>query len=285
MSKLRRRFQEELKLRGYSEVTIRIYVRAVRKFAEFHGRSPAQLGREEIRAYLLYLMTDKQASRSAVDQAIYALKFFYTQVLDRPFEVDKVHYPKRPKKLPVVLSEPEVVRLLSAACTLKHQALLMTLYSTGLRLSEALGLQPEDIDSSAMKIHVRAGKGGKERYAVLSARLLETLRRYFRRYRPERWLFYGATKAQPMTSRTAQRMVTQTAREAGLSQRVTAHALRHSFATHLLEHGTNLVYIQALLGHQWLKSTLIYTHVSQPALSKVPSPLDALLLPPAKPGT
>jgi integrase/recombinase XerD len=279
MSKLRRRLEEELKLRGYSEVTSRIYVRAVRKFAEFHGRSPAHLGREEIRAYLLHLMTDKQASRSGVEQAIYALKFFYTQVLERPFEVEKVHYPKRPKRLPVVLTEPEVVRLLSAASLLKHQALLMTLYSAGLRLSEALSLQPEDIDSSAMKIHVRAGKGGKERYAVLSARLLETLRRYFRQYRPERWLFFGQTKAQPMTSRTAQRIVAQTARQAGLTQRITAHTLRHSFATHLLERGTSLVYIQALLGHQWLKSTLIYTHVGHPALSKVMSPLDGLGLP------
>jgi integrase/recombinase XerD len=280
MSKLRRRLEEELKLRGYSEVTVRIYVRAVRKFAEFHGRSPAQLGREEIRAYLLHLMTDKQASRSAVDQTIYALKFLYTQVLDRPFEVDKVHYPKRPKRLPVVLSGPEVVRLLSATSSLKQQALLMTLYSAGLRLSEALGLEPKDIDSSAMKIHVRAGKGGKERYAVLSARLLETLRRYFRQYRPERWLFYGETRARPMTSRTAQRIVADTAREAGLTKRVTAHTLRHSFATHLLERGTSLVYIQALLGHQWLKSTLIYTHVGHPALSKVHSPLDELGLPP-----
>jgi len=285
MSKLRRRLEEELKLRGYSEVTIRIYVRAVRKFAEFHGQSPAQLGKEEIRAYLLHLITEKKGSRSGVNQAICALKFFYTQVLERPFEVDKVHYPKRLKKLPVVLSEPEVVRLLSAACSLKHQALLMTLYSAGLRLSEALGLQPKDIDSSAMKIHIRAGKGGKERYAVLSVRLLETLRSYFRRDRPERWLFFGETKAQPMTSRTAQRIVAVTAREAGLSKRVTAHTLRHSFATHLLERGTNLVYIQALLGHQWLKSTLIYTHVSQPALSKVLSPLDGLSLPPVKPGT
>ena len=283
MSRLRRRLEEELKLRGYSEVTIRIYVRAVRKFAEFHGRSPARLGMEEIRVYLLHLIAERQWSRSGVNQTICALKFFYTQVLDRPCEVSKVHYPKRQRKLPVVLTEAEVIRLLSAASNLKHQALLMTLYSAGLRLSEALGLQPTDIDSSTMKIHVRAGKGGKERYAVLSVRLLETLRRYFRLYRPERWLFFGETKAQPMTSRTAQRLVGMTAREAGLTKRVTAHALRHSFATHLLERGTNLVYIQALLGHQWLKSTLIYTHVSQPALSRVPSPLDGLSLPPCLP--
>jgi integrase/recombinase XerD len=279
MSELRRRLEEELKLRGYSKVTSRIYVRAVSKFSQFHDRSPARLGQEEIRAYLLHLITEKRGSRSAVDQAICALKFFYTQVLNRPCEVEKVHYPKRPKKLPVFLTEPEVVRLLSAASTLKHQALLMTLYAAGLRLSEALSLQPSDIDSATMRIHVRAGKGGRERYTVLSARLLETLRRYFRLYRPERWLFYGKMKSQPMSSRVAQKIVETTVRQSGLSKRVTAHTLRHSFATHLLERGTSLVYIQALLGHQWLKSTLIYTHVSEPALSKVVSPLDGLRWP------
>jgi|tagenome__1003787_1003787.scaffolds.fasta_scaffold20915292_2 integrase/recombinase XerD len=279
MSKLRCRLEEELRLRGYSEVTRRIYVRAVRKFVEFHGRSPQRLGAEEIRSYLLHLTTEKQWSRSGVDQAICALKFFYTQVLERPFEVSKVHYPKRKKKLPVFLSEEEVLRLLSSASNLKHQALLMTLYASGLRLSEALGLQPTDIDSSMMRIHVREGKGGKERYTVLSARLLETLRSYFRQYRPQRWLFCGETQGEPMSPRTAQKIVGTAARQAGLTKRVSPHVLRHSFATHLLERGTSLVYIQALLGHQSLKSTVIYTHVSQPALSKVPSPLDSLGLP------
>ena len=279
MSKLRCRLEEELRLRGYSEVTRRIYVRAVRKFVEFHGRSPQRLGAEEIRSYLLHLTAEKQWSRSGVDQAICALKFFYTQVLDRPFEVSKVHYPKRKKKLPVFLSEEEVLRLLSSTSNLKHQALLMTLYASGLRLSEALGLQPADIDSSMMRIHVREGKGGKERYTVLSARLLETLRSYFRQYRPQRWLFCGETQGEPMSSRTAQKIVATAARQAGLAKRVSPHVLRHSFATHLLERGTSLVYIQALLGHQSLKSTVIYTHVSQPALSKVPSPLDSLGLP------
>lgn len=283
MSQLRRRLEEELTLRGYSGVTIKIYVRAVKKFSEFHGRSPEKLGAEEIRSYLLHVMTEKQWCRSGVSQAICALKFFYTQVLDRPCEVGKVHYPKRQKKLPVFLTEPEVVRLLSSASNLKHQALLMTLYAAGLRLSEALSLQPTDIDSSTMRIHVRAGKGGKERFTVLSVRLLETLRRYFRQYRPKRWLFYGETKSQPLNPRSAQRVVELTGQQAGLTKRVTAHALRHSFATHLFERGTSLLYIQALLGHQCFKSTLIYTHVTQPALSRVPSPLDGLCFPAAEP--
>jgi site-specific recombinase XerD len=283
MSKLRERLEEELRLRGYSEVTNQIYVRAVRKFVEFHGRSPRRLGAEEIRAYLVHVTTEKQWSCSGIHQAICALKFFYTQVLDRPWEISKVHYPKRKKKLPVFLTEQEVVRLLSATTNLKHKALLMTLYSAGLRLSEALALQPTDIDSSAMTIHVRAGKGGKERYTVLSARLLETLRCYFRRYRPQRWLFCGESQGEPMSPRTAQRIVGRTAQQAGLLKQVTPHALRHSFATHLLEHGTSLVYIQALLGHRNFKSTVIYTHVNQEALSKVPSPLDSLSLPPPEP--
>jgi len=283
MSKLRERFEEELRLRGYSEVTNRIYVRAVRKFVEFHDRSPRRLGSEEIRAYLVHITTEKQWSCSGIHQAICALKFFYTQVLDRPWEISKVHYPKRKKKLPVFLSEQEVVRLLSATVNLKHKALLMTLYSAGLRLSETLALQPTDIDSSAMRIHVREGKGGKERYAVLSARLLDTLRCYFRRYRPQHWLFCGDTQGEPMSPRTVQRIVGRAAQQAGLLKRVTPHALRHSFATHLLEHGTSLVYIQALLGHRNFKSTVIYTHANQEALSKVPSPLDSLSLPPPEP--
>jgi len=283
MSKLRERFEEELRLRGYSEVTRRIYVRAVRKFVEFHGRSPQRLGAEEIRAYLVHITTERQWSRSGIHQAICALKFFYTQVLERPWEISKVHYPKRKKKLPVFLTEEEVARLLSATSNLKHKGLLMTLYSAGLRLSEALALQPTDIDSSAMRIHVREGKGGKERYTLLSARLLETLRCYFRRYRPQCWLFCGEVQGQPMSPRTVQRIVGKIAQQAGLGKRVTPHALRHSFATHLLEKGTSLVYIQALLGHRNLKSTVIYTHVNQEALSKVSSPLDSLSLPPPEP--
>jgi site-specific recombinase XerD len=283
MSKLRERFEEELRLRGYSEVTNRIYVRAVRKFVEFHDRSPRRLGAEEIRAYLVHITIDKQWSRSGIHQAICALKFFYTQVLDRPWEISKVHYPRRKKKLPVFLTQQEVVRLLSATSNLKHKGLLMTLYSAGLRLSEVLALEPTDIDSSTMRIHVREGKGGKERYSVLSATLLETLRCYFRRYRPQPWLFCGATQSEPMSPRTVQRIVGTTAQQAGLLKQVTPHVLRHSFATHLLEQGTSLVYIQALLGHRNLKSTVIYTHVNQEALSKVPSPLDSLSLPPPEP--
>lgn len=188
----------------------------------------------------------------------------------------------RKRKLPVVLTESEVEQLLLAAANLKEQTILMTLYSTGLRVRELVELRPDDIDSGAMKIRVREGKGGKDRYAILSPTLLETLRRYFRKYRPLQWLFYGNTPQSVMPIRTVQRMVATVALRAGLKKRVTPHLLRHSFATHLLEHGTNLRHIQELLGHASLKTTMIYTHVSPQALSQVVSPLDRLRLTPQK---
>jgi site-specific recombinase XerD len=268
--------EEELKLRRYSPATIKAYVFAVRNFAKFHGRSPEEMGTEEVRAYLLYL-TEKKLSPATINQIICAIRFLYIDVLNRPFEIGRVFYQKRKRKLPVVLSEREILRLLEAAVHLKERAILMTMYSGGLRLREVLGLHPKDIDSATMRIRIREGKGGKERYVVLAATLLEVLREYSRRFRPTRWLFAGDHPDQPIHPRTVQRLVRDTARRAGLSKPVTPHVLRHSFATHLLEHGTNLRYIQELLGHRSLKTTMLYTHVSRKALGQVVSPLDRLM--------
>ena len=276
MSQLRRRMEEELKLRGYSPATIKAYVLSVRKFAEFHGRSPEQMGAEQARAYVLDLLEVQKLSRSTVIQAICGLRFFYRQVLRRPCEVGRLVYPKRKRKLPVVLTEAEVNHLVEASSDLREQAILMTLYSAGLRLGELIALQPADIDSAAMRIRVRAGKGGKERRVMLSETLLTGLRRYFRQYRPERWLFYGRSPQEPISPRAVQKLVASAAVRAGLRKRVSPHVLRHSFATHLLEHGTNLRYIQELLGHRSLKTTMVYTHVSPRALGQVVSPLDRL---------
>jgi site-specific recombinase XerD len=184
--------------------------------------------------------------------------------------------------LPVVLTEAEVGQLLAATRTGRDRVILMTLYSAGLRLREALLLQVEDIDSQAMKIFVRAGKGGKERYVMLSQRLLEELRGYFRQTRPKKWLFYGADRDQPIHPRTVQRIFKTAVEQAGLAKTVTVHTLRHSFATHLLEHGTSLRYIQELLGHESYKTTLIYTHVSPASLGRVVSPLDRLVVEPRR---
>jgi len=276
--------EEELKLKGYSQHTIRAYVGAVRNFALFHGRSPERLGAEEVRSYLLYMIDVKKLSRSTVVQAMCAIQFLYDRVLHQPCDASDVVFPKggRKKKLPVVLAENEVEQLLLAADNLKEQAILMTLYSSGLRVHELAELRPDDIDSDAMKVRVREGKGGKDRYTLLSPVLLETLRRYFRQYRPQQWLFYGSTPQIPIPTRNVQRMVATVALRAGLKKHVTPHMLRHTFATHLLEHGTNLRHIQELLGHASLKTTMIYTHVSPQALSQVVSPLDRLQLAPQK---
>lgn len=275
MTEMRRRMEEELRLRGYSPRTQKSYVLWVRRLAEYYHRGPERLGSQEVRAFLVHLL-DQKLSRSSLVQAFCALKFFYVHVLHRPYEVEDLSFPKKKRKLPVVLSEPEVKRLLDAAEDLQERTILMTLYSSGLRLGELTNLQVRDIDSVKMQIRVRQGKGAKDRNVVLSPTLLAGLRCYFRQYRPESWLFYGQTPQLRLADRVVQRMVRRLSEKAGLRPRVTTHTLRHSFATHLLEHGTEVVYIQELLGHRSLKSTLLYTRISPRALGKVTSPLDRL---------
>jgi integrase/recombinase XerD len=282
MTVMRRRMEEELKLRGYTENTIKAYIAAVRSYAAFHHRPPEQMGAEEARSYLLYMAETKKLSGSTINQTSCGIRFFYLHVLHRPCEIESIGYSKRRRKLPVVLTESEVGQLLAATRTIRDRAILMTLYSAGLRLREAQLLQVGDIDSKAMRIFVRAGKGGKERYVMLSQRLIEELRNYFRQARPKQWLFYGADRDQPIHPRTVQRIFKMAVEQAGLTKPVSVHTLRHSFATHLLEHGTSLRYIQELLGHESYKTTLIYTHVSPAALGRVVSPLDRLVVEPLR---
>lgn len=276
MTEMRRRMEEELNLRGCSPRTSKAYLGWVARFAARYRRSPEQLGGEQVRAFLVDLLAVAKLSRSTLVQAFCALKFFYVHVLHRSFEVEDLRFPRRGRKLPRVLSELEVRRLLESATDLREQTILMTFYSTGLRLKELLHLQVKDIDSDRMQIHVRQGKGAKDRNVLLSRTLLDVLRRYFRSYRPESWLFYGSTRQQPLSDQTVQRMVRRLSAKAGLRPGVTTHTLRHSFATHLLEHGTDLPYIQELLGHRSIKTTMLYTRVSPRALKKVISPLDRL---------
>ena len=280
MGKMRRRMEEEMRLRGLADHTVQIYTQIVQRFAKFHRRPPEEMAAGEIRAFLLHLTEERKLNWSTINQSICALRFFYREVLQRPWEVEKLHLQRTRKKLPAVLSEVEVIRLLSAVSNLKHKALLMALYAAGLRVSEATRLQAADIDSGSMRLRVREGKGGKDRYVILSTTLLETLRCYFRRYRPGLWLFYGNDKAAPIAAKTVQRIVAQAADKAGIAKRVTPHTLRHSFATHLLEHGTDLRYIQEMLGHKNIRTTALYTHVSPRALALIVSPLDRLELPP-----
>lgn len=276
MTEMRRRMEEELKLQGRSPRTSKAYLSWVARFAAHYHRSPEQLGSEQVRAFLVDLLEQGKLSRPSMVQAFCALKFFYVHVLHRPLEVENLIFPRRGRKLPRVLSQSEVRRLLDSASDLKEQTILMALYSTGMRLKELLNLEVKDIDSDKMQIRIRQGKGAKDRNVLLSPTLLDALRRYFRCYRPVSYLFYGQSPQQPLSERSVQRLVRWLSAKAGLRPGVTTHTLRHSFATHLLDHGTELPYIQELLGHKSIKTTMLYARVSPPALRKVVSPLDRL---------
>ena len=286
MTPLRRRMIEDMTLRNLSPHTVEAYVRAVAQFARHFGRSPELLSGEDARRYLLHLVQDEHASWSRYNIARCALQFFYSVTLGRDEHFEKLPCARTPKKLPTVLSPQELRRLFDVAARYpKHKALLMTLYGAGLRISEALNLRPADIDSRRMLIHVRLGKGAKDRMVKLSPQLLAVLREYWRVSRPKNWLFPRASDpARPMEDTTAYRAVVRAARRAGITRRVTPHTLRHdstelvevSYATHLLDAGTDLRTIQLLLGHRNLKTTSLYVHVSQAKLAAAASPLDRL---------
>jgi len=279
MTRLRKRMLEELQRRNYSPNTIRPYLYAVEDFARFFGKSPDQLGQEHLRQYQLHLVNDCKLTVETIAGRISALRFFFVKVLRRPYrEIDLV-YPKRPERLPVILSEEEVGRLIESACSSYHRVILMTLYGTGLRREELSRLKLTDVDSQRMVIHVRQGKGNKDRDVTLSPRLLEVLRAYWKWRKPKVYLFpslYRNRPEQPITAKTIWYAVREAARRAGIKKRVSPHILRHSWATHLLERGTDLKAIQVLLGHVDLESTTIYLHLSQRHLQAVNNPIDAL---------
>jgi integrase/recombinase XerD len=279
MTPLRQRMIEDMKLRNLAPRTIQVYVERVATFAKHFGKSPERLGPDEVRAYLLHLVQKKKASWSYYNQALCALRFLYRVTLGKEWVVEGVVCPKQEKKLPVILSPAEVTRFFEAITSLKHRAILMTAYAAGLRVSEVATLRVDDIDSERMVISVRQAKGRKDRVVMLSPRLLEILRQYWKAARPTEHLFPGNSPKKPITTR-AVHLACRDAREAsGLGKHVTVHTLRHSFATHLLEGGTNLRTIQVLLGHRNLATTAIYTHVSPATLEATQSPLDRLGLP------
>jgi site-specific recombinase XerD len=252
-------------------------VRAVARFAQHFGCSPEKLDGQHVRQYLLHLVQKQRVSWSRYNISRCALQFLYGITLGQDQRFEKLPCARTPKRLPTVLSPEELRRLFAVARDVKHKALLMTLYGAGLRISEALALKPGDIDSQRMLIHVRLGKGAKDRMVKLSGQLLAVLRDYWRAARPVGWLFPQAKNPQrPMDSSDAWRMVHRTARRAGITKRVSPHTLRHSYATHLLDAGTDLRTIQLLLGHRNLKTTSLYMHVSQAKLNAAASPLDRL---------
>jgi site-specific recombinase XerD len=271
---LRQRLIDDMRLRNLSPKTIEAYVGAVARFARHFGRSPDQLGAAEVRAYQVHLL-QRALSWSLIHQVVSGLRFFYRITLGRSDVIEHLTYAKRPSRLPSVLSHDEVARLLAAVADERLRLLLRTAYACGLRVSEAARLQVGDIDSARGVLHIRQGKGQRDRLVPLSGMLLEELRAYWRRHRPRPWLFPGHSGTQPVAVRVVQGACRAAVRQCGLSKRVTPHTLRHSYATHVREAGGDLATLQELLGHRDLRTTLRYVHLAAKARS-MSSPLDAL---------
>lgn len=276
LSPLRRRMIEDMTIRNLSPATQRSYLHAVAKFSRFFGRSPDRLGLEDVRAFQVHLASTG-ISWAALNQTVCALRFFYGVTLGHGEIPERIPYARQPRKLPVVLSADEVVRFLEAVASLKSRTALTTAYAAGLRVSEVVGLKVADIDSARMVIRVEHGKGGKDRTVMLSAQLLAILRAYWRLARPENWLFPGRDASKPIDVQVLHAACRSARAAAGLDKRVTAHTLRHSFATHLLESGADIRIIQVLLGHANLSSTARYTRVSTGLIRRTESPLDRLI--------
>ena len=276
---------EEIQRRNYSPETTRSYIHAVKQFAEYFGKSPEKLGAEEVRRYQLYLLNEKKYTAGSVKVHISALHFFYKKVLKRrDLTLDDLVYPKKPKKLPVVLSQGEVTRLIEATTNPMHRTVLMVLYGTGIRRTEASLLKVSDIDSQRMVLHIRQGKGARDREVPLSTTLLQALREYWRWRKPKNFLFPSSTghrgQEQPISDKTVWHVCKGAAVRAGIQKKIGPHTLRHSFATHHLEAGTDLRTIQLLLGHADLKDTTVYLHLSHRHLHAATSPLEQLAIAP-----
>jgi len=283
VSPLRRRMIEDMTVRNLSPATQRSYLNAVSKFSRYFGRSPDLLGLEDVHAFQVHLVATG-ISWPALNQIVCALRFFYGVTLGHSTIPERIAYAREPRKLPVVLSADEVVSFLEAIPSLKSRIALTTVYATGLRVSEVIFLKVADIDSQRMVIRVEQGKGGRDRYVMLSPQLLKILRAYWRLTRPTRWLFPGRDSERPLDATILHAACRSAHIAAGLNKRVTVHTLRHSFATHLLENGADIRVIQVLLGHASLQSTARYAQVATKTISQTPSPLDRLRLEIVPPG-
>ena len=277
MSPLRRRMIEDMTIRNLAPTTQQSYVKAVAKFSRYFGKSPDRLGFEDVRTFQVYL-TSRGVAWATLNQTVCALRFFYGVTLGRADLPELIPYARRPRKLPVILSGEEVIRFLEAVPGLKSRVALTTAYATGLRLSEVVALRIGAIDSQRMMIRVENGKGGKDRDVMLSVQLLGILRGYWCRTRSHDWLFPGRHPERPINPKMLAVACQAATEAAGLSKHITVHTLRHSFATHLLESGTELRIIQALLGHNHLSTTALYTQVATSTIGKTVSPLDRLNL-------
>jgi integrase/recombinase XerD len=275
MTPLRQKMIEDLRIRNYSPKTIKTYIQRMAAFSRYFHKSPDLLGPPHIRQYQVHLV-EKSASWSVMNQTVCALRFFYKTTLAKDWPFKHLPLAKRPKKLPVVLSMEEVRDLLKAVRVFKYRTILETIYATGLRLSEALHLRVDDVDSQRMALRVEEGKGRKDRYVPLSPTLLEKLRVYWKVYRPSKWLFEARTAKAALGPSQVQKAISEAGRAIKLRKRIGPHTLRHSFATHLLEAGVDLRTIQLLLGHSSLRTTALYLHIASTALQDATGPRDLL---------
>lgn len=262
-----------LLLKRYSSHTIRTYKSMFFAFLKYFNKNPKLISEEEIKNYLEYLILNKNISISHQNQVINAIKFYYEQVLHLPRKTYYIHRPVKERKLPAVLSEEEVAQILKQIINIKHKSIIYLIYSGGLRLSEVVNLKITDIDSKRNVIIIKEGKGKKDRLTLLSLKILELLREYYKQHRPKYWLFEGQDGGKYSTT-SVQKIFKNALASSKVKKRATIHTLRHSFATHLLERGTDLRYIQELLGHKNSKTTEVYTHITTKGFNKIKSPLD-----------
>ena len=277
MGAIREKMKADLDLRRFAETTKKEYLRRAQNFVAHYRRPPTELGPAEIHAFLTHLVQERKVGAATHHMYVAAIKFLYATTLGRPQVVASIPWPKRPKTLPDVLTGGEVEHLFRQINSIKHRTILMTAYGAGLRISEACSLHTADIDSQRMLIHVRGGKGAKDRYVMLSGRLLVALRTYWKAIRPQGpFLFPGAILGRHISTGAVQRVLHTVVVGSGFTKRVTAHSLRHGFATHLLETGTDIRTIQRLLGHASIQTTARYTKVTERHIGRTKSPLDLL---------
>jgi site-specific recombinase XerD len=278
MERFAKQLDEKLQITGCARATRLAYVGCLTRFARFVKKPLDRVSLKDLEAYQREVAVAGKANYSTFNQYFCALRFFYRECLGKKWDFRRLTFQRKRRRLPVILAPEEVTALFEACSNFKHRTVLMTAYGCGLRVSEVVGLKPEHIDSKRMVVRIDQGKGRKDRYVMLSDRLLGQLREYWRAYRPAVWLFEGQRKGEALHTTSAQRAFHAARRAAGITKPVTFHTLRHSFATHLLERGTNIRVIQALLGHRSLETTQRYTHLGASYLASTTSPLDCLVV-------
>jgi len=269
-------FNTDLQIRNCSKKTIQSYIYQLTQFLNYCKCVPQTINVSQIRAYMLYIKIDKKYSPSTQNIGYSAIQVFYTRIMQQEWPKKVIGRPKVENKLPIILTQDEIKLVLSGIENLKHKAILSLMYSSGLRVSELIQITPTEIDSKQMYVMVRGGKGRKDRTTLLATTCLELLREYYKTYRPVKYLFNGQAKESPYSATSLRNILNKAVKKAGIFKKISLHTLRHSFATHLLEHGANLFYIKEVLGHKSIKTTLVYLHLCSKDLKKIINPLDIM---------